>query len=66
MKWTKETPTVSGYYWMRSNDLYLVKIGFSCSGGEYIQYHGTDYVDVLNSIGNPDWCGPIEPPEETP
>jgi len=61
MKWTKERPTQSGYYWYRSKRVFP----------QLVEVHGDGYQRWCSGTGRSrmdrltgQWAGPIAPPEE--
>lgn len=71
MKWTKEKPTVSGFYWSNWStgsgstpetfDMFYVDVE-----ERYIEYCRTDWGYDLDEQENVSWMGPIPEPEDIP
>ena len=61
LKWTKERPTVPGWYFMRNN-------GIACVGAfedDLFRESISDYVGGMHPHkANVEWAGPIPEPEE--
>lgn len=79
MEWTKEKPTISGYYWPR-NDLtkHDQENGFEpdpkkaivkyCAkdrftSEEEIYFCGNEVRTMVSDFVSAEWAGPIEPPK---
>lgn len=61
-RWTKETPTVAGWYWFRGPaheaDPFIVQVD---EVGQF-QWPDGGFQEVMLAKG--EWAGPIQPPEE--
>ena len=64
--WSRERPTVSGYYWLRDGTAVLlvqIDIGtFDAFYHETVRWHGSNKETRLSSIDG-EWQGPLEPKE---
>lgn len=73
MRWTNETPTKPGWYWLRSEgDFMVVEISTIIGGCLGIDFMGTDagfelseFVKYSSPSPPLQWFGPIEPPDES-
>jgi hypothetical protein len=64
LKWTKEPPTVPGYYWWRDGHVGPAGVLRLAEEGRALLSFSTksDFVCPPRMRGG-EWCGPIEPPQ---
>lgn len=74
MKWTREKPTVPGWYWYREPrrvgtdedpqwlDPECVRVRIN-PGGAFAGFQGSDSEDFVADCHG-EWAGPLSPPEE--
>jgi hypothetical protein len=68
MAWTRQRPTVSGYYWMRDAEgdpapgVVFVAVFMPGHDG-VVRFVGTAGEDSLSAQDGAEWCGPIPCPE---
>ena len=78
MKWTKEIPTASGFYWIKTDDGHSEVVRVDC-GGSQVETEWGDAVPAVYVAGKTEetgidqfvtdrgnslkWNGPLVPPE---
>ena len=75
MKWTDKAPSVPGWYWLRCADK-SCEVGYPevvfaevWDNGTVYAHTGDNEIDITHPdfwIINPEWFGPITPPEDKP
>ncbi len=69
MNWTKEKPTVEGWYWYAEGDYKpeIIKVTvMNIQDGSKVYYmliSGSDSIYEYDEFSGVEWYGPIEPPK---
>jgi hypothetical protein len=60
-RWSRERPVQAGWYWFRDplQKPEVIQI-WNKEGVLWVDYYGVS----LDSFGNGEWCGPLEPPHD--
>ncbi|WP_454826048.1 hypothetical protein [Paraburkholderia xenovorans] len=66
MKWTTDTPTEQGLYWLHEedDDPNVVALSKNPVHGMLVLWHGSESETPLSILTNCRWYGPITPPSE--